>query len=358
MSATLYFDIYLLVISLLTIIVCQRYNQRSLIDYQRNNTSLKLLSWILCVFMILFIGFRPLHSVFLDMWNYNDYYNFLLGSPFEFDWSTDNLIFDNWFAYMASRNIPITYVFVLFATVYFSAMLIACQKFFPNDTLLSFLVYLAAFSTFSYGTNGLKAGMAASVFLVALAYQDKKLISIIIAVLSYGLHHSMMLVVSAYLIVLIINNSKFYFYFWIFCFIMGMLHVTYFQHMFAGFTDEHGAEYLLNERHAFRIDFIIYSSIPVYIGYLMKYRHNVSVKYYDTILNLYLLTNSIWMLCIYSEFPNRIAYLSWFLYPIVLLYPFVNVLWSNRQAIYLKCVVYGHLAFTLFMIYFYYVFFH
>jgi hypothetical protein len=45
----------------------------------------------------------------------------------------------------------------------------------------------------------------------------------------------------------------------------------------------------------------------------------------------------------------NVAYLSWFLYPIVLLYPFVNIYWSNRQYTYLKYVVWGHLGFTLFM---------
>ncbi len=358
MSAIYYHDIYLLLVLLLTIIVCQRYGLQTLSNNQRSGTSLVLLSWLVCAFLVFFIGFRPLHSTFVDMWNYNEYYHLLLGMPFDFQWDTENVAFDNWFAFMASRNIPITYVFVLFAAVYFGVMLVACQKIFPKDTLLAFLVYLAAFSTFSYGTNGMKAGMAASIFLLALAFYKNKWISIPIAIFSYFMHHSMMLVIVAYFVVLVVKNPKYYFWIWLFCFLIGMFHITYFQHFFAGFTDEHGAGYLLNERSAFRLDFIIYSSIPVLIGYLMIYRNKIRSKYYNVILNLYLLTNSVWMLCIYSDFPNRIAYLSWFLYPIVILYPFVDQLWSKKQHVYLKYVVYGHLGFTLFMNYIYYVFLH
>ena len=52
----------------------------------------------------------------------------------------------------------------------------------------------------------------------------------------------------------------------------------------------------------------------------------------------------------YAEFTNRIAYLSWFMYPIVLIYPCYAIkdklhpLVLNRQKI-----VLCHLAFTLFM---------
>lgn len=349
MLANYYQYIYMILVVLFTAIAMGHYNHNNLLNLNRKtaNTALSFINYII---FTTFIGLRPLHYVFVDMMNAYAQYSALWGGTFYFDWDVDNLIFDNYFSYMACSCVPIRIFFLNSAIIYFGSIYIAVKKLFPRDILLAFLVYLAAFSTFSYGTNGIKAGMAASIFLVALAYHDKKLISVLIALLTYGMHHSMKLVIVAYFIVLFLKNPKYYFMVWGFSFIMAALHITWFQHFFAGFTDEQGAGYLLTDRNSgFRIDFIIYSAVPVVVGYYMIYKHKLQSKMYNVILSLYLLTNSVWMLCMYSNFTNRISYLSWFLYPIVLLYPFVNIYWSNRQYTYLKYVVWGHLSFTLFM---------
>jgi len=351
-SASSYQPIYLTLVIILTIWIMHNYNQFVLSNVNRTTTSKSFFAFLICVFMIYFIGNRPVSGVyFVDMANYYEDYAMIFSERFFFDKEAENLFFDNWFTWMASEMIDITYVFVIFATIYFGLMYVACRKLFPKDTLLAFIVYLAAFSTFSYGTNGMKAGMAASTFLVALAYYDKLWISIPLAIFTMGQHHSMVLVIASYFLVLCIKNPKYYFVGWVVCLIMAALHISFFQSLFAGFADERGAEYLLGGRNSgFRIDFIIYSAVPVVIGYLMIFEYNLlKSRTYNIILNLYLTTNSFWMLCMYSESSNRIAYLSWFLYPIVLLYPFVNIIWHKQQIIYLRYAVYGHLGFTLFM---------
>ncbi len=357
LPASLYFPVYLLIVTFLTFYATQMYNQRILSDLNRTKTSKQIYALLVCTFIIFFIGMRPVSGkYFLDMANYNTNYEVLFGERFWFDREAENFFFDNWFAWMASEKVDITYVFLIFAAIYFSLMFVACRKLFPKDTFLAFMVYLAAFSTFSYGTNGMKAGMAASTFLVALAYYDKLWISIPLALFTMGQHHSMALVIASYFLVLVVKNPKYYFGGWVVCVIMAALHISFFQFLFAGFADERGSEYLLGGLHSgFRLDFIIYSAVPVAIGYLMIFEYGLlKSRTYNIILNLYLTTNSFWMLCMYSNFTNRIAYLSWFLYPIVLLYPFVNIIWHNHQIRYLKYAVYGHLAFTLFMMLIYY----
>lgn len=355
MLANYYHDIYLIVCSLLTVIVMGNYSRIDLSDEERYSQSQAVFAFFVTVIVILFIGFRPISSEFVDMGAYASHYNKMLGSYFFFDEEAENLIYDNMMSFMASSSIPVDIFFLTIALVYFGGMYIASLRLFPKDTLLAFLVCLAAFSTFSYGTNGIKAGMAASIFLLALSYYNKPLFSIPIALFTYGIHHSMLLVIVAYFCILLIRNTKLYFYVWAVSFCLAALHITWFQHYFAGFTDEHGAGYLLSQRNSgFRIDFIIYSAVPVFVGYLLTFKYAVVSKTYSIILNLYLLTNSVWMLCMYSNFTNRIAYLSWFLYPIVLLYPFVNLYWSDEQERYLKYAVYGHLGFTLFMTFIFY----
>ena len=74
---------------------------------------------------------------------------------------------------------------------------------------------------------------------------------------------------------------------------------------------------------------------------------------YKDLLNLYLCTNGVWMLCMYANFTNRIAYLSWFLYPIVLIYPFLNEELGPQRYRQFSKVMLCHLAFTLFMAFIY-----
>lgn len=360
--ALLYEPIYLIVVVLLTFMAMGQYSQKAIENQVRRNTSQSEIAFILAIAFSLAIGLRPQSKVFVDMMNYVQMYNVNRGEVFTFDWGLDNKIYDNLFLFWASNDIGITSFFLLIAFVYFMGIFIASKKMFPKDTLLAYVMYLGAFSTFSYSVNGAKAGAAAALFLVALAYRERAMVSILIALLSYGAHHSMQVVVVAYILTFFFKNPKHYLYGWLVCFMMGLLHITFFQEFFGGLTDEQGAGYLLNdspdEISGFRIDFILYSALPIFLGYRIINKYKIQSKFYIQIINLYTLTNSVWLLCLYGTSINRIAYLSWLMYPFVLLYPFVNLVWSNRQMGYLKYVVYGHLGFTLFMQFIYYGFIH
>ena len=356
--ASLYQSVYLLIVTLMTLYAMSLYNKWGKQFNTRNSSHIVA---FLLLFVIWFIGTRPLNGkYFIDMANYYQSYNIILGERFFFDRKAENLLFDNWFTWMASHYVSFSFVMQIFSAVYFGLMFVGCRKLFPKDTLLAFIVYLAAFSTFSYGTNGMKAGMATSLFLVAIAYREKLWISIPVALLTYGFHHSMTLVIGSYFVALFIKNPKYYFLGWLFCLLMAAFHVTFFQTLFAGFTDEHGAGYLLVDeettevRIGFRPDFILYSAIPIFLGYLAIYRYKFQSDMYSFLLRLYIMANAMWLLCMYAEFNNRIAYLSWFMYPFVLLYPFVGRERNLLQGKYFRWVVYGHLGFTLFMTFIYY----
>ncbi|MDO4462735.1 MAG: EpsG family protein [Bacteroidia bacterium] len=318
-------------------------------------------SLILCVFLVFFIGFRPHSNAFGDTANFAREWG---RTSWEgWTWDTENVIFDNLFVYWGTIFDDVTPIFLLCSAIYFSCILIACRKLFPANTLMIFLIYLAAFSSFSYGTNGIKAGAAGAIFLVALAYRTNLVVSIPLVLLSLGFHHSMQMPIAAYIITLVLKNKDWFFYGWLFCLAMAVLHVTFFQELFAGLSDSSGAGYLSNDTTAevqraksgFRIDFIVYSAMPVVMGYFVKYKYQLKDTLYDILLNMYLTTNGVWMLCMYAEFTNRIAYLSWFMYPLVLVYPCYAIanerhpLVQNRKAI-----VLGHLGFTLFMTLIYY----
>lgn len=358
--AIAYNGIYLGIISILTLIQCQKYSQRPYFYFQQKYQQPIIPTLILTISIILFIGLRPINSVFVDMVNYNDYYHIILGNPYHFNANTSNILFDNLFSWMAGLNIDITFFFLIIATIYFGGIGIACRKLFPKDTFYAILIYLAALSTFSYGTNGIKAGAAASLFLIAIAYHKQWLIALVALLLSYGFHHSMQLPIAAYMVVTIIRQPKYYLVFWILSLVLAAAHITFFQDLFANMTDEQGAGYLQSKgtnwggKEGFRLDFVLYSVAPIAVGYYAIFKHRINSQLYNFIYGVYLFTNSIWMLCMYANFNNRIAYLSWFLLPIVLIYPFMNEQISRNQYKTLNYIAFGHLAFTLFMVIIYY----
>ena len=352
-DAVFYSTIYLIIISLLTLFQC---TGKGYYLHRNNNHTGEI---CLLLLLILFIGFRPASYTFVDMMNYIGSYNHLEGSPFIFNLDVENKIFDNLFTYMASQSMGYTFFFVIIAVIYFTGIYICCRKLFPKDTFLAFLVYLGAFSTFSYATNGVKAGAAASIFLMALAYREKWWFSILLLLISWGFHHSMVLCVAAYVVASVYKNPKAYLLFWLFCLLIALLHIGFFQELFAGMADERGADYLTSTedwggKSGFRYDFVLYSATPVAIGWWIIFKKKIISDRYNFLLNVYLLTNGIWMLCMYASFTNRIAYLSWFMLPVVLIYPFINEKVSPRQDKYLSRITLAHLSFTLFMAFIYY----
>ncbi len=358
--AEYYYNIYLVVVSLITIKVYLQYaNRNGLREF--NPSTLDMSAGGCVLLMTLFIGLRPVSLVFADMVNYAGWYELLYeGVDFQFNWDVENKIWENLFAWWGSMSLGYTSFFVFVATIYFGGAYLGIRKLFPNHRLTAFLVFLAAFSTFSYGTNGIKAGAATSLFIWALGYRENLKVCIPLVLLSWGFHHSMIMVVAAFVITLFVKNPKYYFWIWGFCLLMAAAHVTAFANLFAGAITEKGAMYLTGgfnhgTKVGFRIDFIVYSAMPVIVGWyaIMKKKLQVS-ELYKKLLGLYLCLNGVWMLCMYAEFTNRIAYLSWFLYPIVLIYPFLNEQWGRNRYKKFGLVMLGHLGFTLFMNVIYY----
>lgn len=355
----LYQYIYLLIVLLMTVNYFNEYKKYGAhLRYGQRNVSLGA-GWIITIILVLFIGLRPISSAFSDTVQYAQTYQYFQNQPFAFDWNVDNKIFDNLFIGCSSFGIPISVFFTIIAFFYFFGIFQACKKIFPNAPMLSYVVYLGAFSTFSYGTNGIKAGAAASIFLVALSYKDNLKVCIPLLWVSLGFHHSMLVPIVAFVVAYFFKKPKWYLYGWLFCLLLAAAHITYFQSLFSGFTDEHGARYLVAGGKdaavsGFRPDFILYSAIPIFIGYYLITKRYIQSEYYNFLWCTYTLTNCVFLLCTYGTFINRIAYLSWLMYPFILLYPFVNAYWSNRQSRYLRYVVYGHLGFTLFMDFIYY----
>lgn len=364
-AARNYYTVYLIIVTIITLFTYSKYSKKNGDIISTTQRKKRDGTFLLVLFMVVFIGLRPASYVFVDMMNYITHYHALYeGIVFAFNRNAENFLFDNYLTWIGSKYLGTTFLFVSIAAIYFICTYIACKRMFPRDTLVAYLVFLAAFSTFSYGTNGIKAGAAAAIFLMALSFRKNLKICIPLILVSWGFHHSMIMTVVAFALTLVYKNSKVYFAGWCFCLLIAIAHITFFQELFAGIlsdSGDSGANYLNdvdNEwggRTGFRIDFVIYSAMPILVGYWAVYKKKLQLsKIYTCLLNLYMTLNGTWMLCMYANFTNRIAYLSWFLYPVVLIYPYLNENWGPTRYKDFSKVMLAHLGFTLFMQIIYY----
>lgn len=91
--------------------------------------------------------------------------------------------------------------------------------------------------------------------------------------------------------------------------------------------------------------------MPILVGYWAVFKKKIDNLKYNRLLSTYLLMNGLWLLCMYAGFTNRIAYLSWFMYPIVLIYPLLDkdCNWGKYRFRTVSFFAILHLGFTLFM---------
>ena len=99
----------------------------------------------------------------------------------------------------------------------------------------------------------------------------------------------------------------------------------------------------------FRWDFLLYSALPIFIGRFAIIKQQAIDKTYTFILHTYIFSNAFWVLINTASYSNRFAYLSWFLYPIVLIYPFCKIRFVQNQSVILAVLLIGLTAFTYFM---------
>ena len=104
----------------------------------------------------------------------------------------------------------------------------------------------------------------------------------------------------------------------------------------------------------FRIDFLIYSAMPVLMAWYVTVKRNFQDNVYNVIATTYVLANAFWVMVIRSEQSNRFAYLSWFLYPLVIAYPLLRMdLWEDQDRK-TALILFVYVGFTFFMDFVYY----
>lgn len=328
---------------------------------------------LLCtVFFIYYLGLRPVAGVFIDMPMYGLYYS---GVSFDTPYVPINLhgewLWRDLNVFCGHMGLNVNEFFFVIELIYLGGMYVCCLLLMRQNLWLSMLFFFTAFSTYSYGTNGVRNGLACSIELVALCLlasesQAKRVVSFILMFLTLGIHRSTMLPTAAALAtVYVVKDTKLAFRFWLISIALSLTIAPIVESFFValGFDDrmtsynqgQYNAE---NEEifsaTGFRWDFLLYSSGPVaMIWYVTRYRRFTDLAY-TIFANCYLLCNAFWIIVIRSSFSNRFAYLSWFLYPVVIAYPLLRMnLWKDQDRK-TAIILFFYSAFLFYMYFIYY----
>lgn len=334
-------------------------------QYKKN----EILALLLGFLVILFIGCRPISGVFVDMPMYAHVYNNIYG---------ENTLYDSrgeWVFYLIGTTckefgLSDKMYFLILSFIYYGCMVLACWRLMRRNFFLALIFCFTSFSCFSYGVNGLRNGVGCSLILLSITFLGKDkwnlAIAIVLMFLALNIHRSTLLPsVCALVSMFWLRNTKMAIFFWVASILISALIGNYVTEFFVnlGF-DDRMEQYAnldqsetittIDQLSGFRIDFIIYSIMPIIMAWYVTIKRNFKDKTYNIIAITYILSNAFWIMVIRSEQSNRFAYLSWFLYPLVIAYPLLRMnIWEDQDkktGIILLCYV----GFTFFMNFIYY----
>lgn len=242
--------------------------------------------------------------------------------------TTDNIFY--LYTYLVSKITDYNGYFFITALIYIGNYFLAAKRMSKNYHYIIMLMILTSFMFYSYGTNTIRAGFAFSFIILALTYYNNLWKMLILMFIGLGCHFSMIIPITAILLSKYFDKTKFYFILWCLSIPVSAIAGNYFEVLFTSFSTDHRVQYLLTtDTHynvGFRIDFILYSCLPMFLGYYYIYKKNFKSKFYKLVYNSFILANIFWLLVIRANFSDRFAYLSWFLIPILIIYPLI----SNR----------------------------
>lgn len=300
------------------------------------------LGYFLLISMILYMGTRPISFVFGDMINYADGFQKLQLNP--------NLEIDNdyifwYFTKLCAQMIDAREYFFLIAVIYILPNYFFVKKYFKEYWYIPLLMIFGSYSFWPFGVNGIRNGMATSIFTLALLfYKNNKWVMYGLMALAYGIHNSLMIPIGAFIVSGLYKNPKVYLYIWLVAIPLSIVGGSAWENFFGslGIGDDRVNKYMTGvaglettfSSTGFRWDFLLYSASAVFAGYYYIIKREFQDKFYTHLWGTYMIANAFWVLVIRASFSNRFAYLSWFLMAIVIAYPLFKVkFWEEHYKI-------------------------
>lgn len=363
-----YFYIFFLLCCWITTVYYIGSNGQKLL-YNKTNDPSQVFAIFVTALWAIMIGLRQIARDFGDMRGYAGQYNNLIPDFIPIDFNEEWFWYD-FQVFCKILGLNVHEYFLAVSLIYFGGMLICSIYIVRRNLWLAMLFFFTAFQTYTFATNGIRNGMACSIILIALAIMSEKkkltLPSALLIVLAIGTHRSTMLPSAAAIASMyFIKDTKIALRFWVASIAISLVAGHSVENFFAalGFDDRmssySAAQYDEDvsstfSSTGFRWDFLLYSVVPVVmVWYVTRYRM-FNDKMYNTIANTYLLCNAFWIMVIRAAFSNRFAYLSWFLYPVVIFYPLFRMnIWKDQDRK-TALVLFFYSGFTFYMFFIYY----
>lgn len=321
-------------------------------------------AFLLSVLAILFLGLRPTHYMFGDMVTYAKGYRVgrISGVAVEskgewfFAWIQQTLI---------DMGVDEQIFFLVCTIGYIYLQYWVCKKLLWENVWIAMLFILSAFEFYVFAVNGVRNGLACAMVMVAMtiAIQAKGsnaqlLLAALIAYLATGIHKSTVIPIGCALVALKwIKDPNLALKIWLasipLSLVAGGFFVAHVGDMMAGEATYNDYTHHQTESEfshtGFRWDFLLYSAMPVWLIWYTRVKKGIRDVVFDFLSVTYLLANSFWILVIRVNYSNRFAYLSWFLYPLVLAYGLIRLkIWEDQDRR-IGFFLLAHAGFTLIM---------
>lgn len=345
---------------------------------------------ILTLFLMVYMGLRPVSHVFGDTVNYAWGYKLANGlaffkMDFEEEWLWEFILLT-----CKQSGFTVNMWFLIVEIGYLGFVFLGLRKLLHENPWMAMLFFLSAFSTFTFGTNGIRNGLACSMVVFAFAIAANKgvgqLIQAgIVLVLAFGIHRSTALPIIAFFVAsYLIKSPKFAIGFWVASIGLSLVLGGFFTNFFMGLGfDDRMTSYATSmeqnkeqfSQTGFRWDFLLYSAMPVWLTwYICKKVDEERALYGETqeeietrvpgagriadahsmrvfyiLSTTYMLANSFWVMVNKAAFSNRFAYLSWFMYPVVIAYAVIRLhIWEDQDKK-AGLILVAHAGFTILM---------
>ena len=340
----LYQPIYIYSVMILVVITYFRFAPSNGTQILKHTPSISFPALVLALALILLMGLRPGTKEFGDTSMYiHNYENIINAYEWDEEWLWTNIAF-----FCKSIKLPTTAYLLLIDIIYIGTAFACCCILMKRNVWIAFLFVASSFSFYSYGINGIRNGTSLHILLLAIALitqtRASKIIGALLCIAAIGIHKSSMLPIASLLCALyVVKNPQKAINFWVASIFISLIAGNSVGEFFAslGFDDRMG-DYFNGQENAitmrqfshtgFRFDFLLYSAMPVLMTWYVTIKRKFNDRTFNIIAITYILANSFWVMVIRAAFSNRFAYLSWFLYPIVIAYPLLRFkIWNNQD---------------------------
>ena len=339
--------------------------------YQSNPGCTKLLRknsaflpFLFTLVVIFYIGLRECSWMFMDMMLYRHIWNISDPNSYVFLFDLKSEWFFSFVVATTKTLVPdVQFFFWTVAAIYAGCQFWACKRLLWENVWLAILFVLFSYQFFPFATNGIRNGMGAAIVMLAISFfcdRNTKgfLIGTLLFFVALGCHRSLIVPMFALMVSLfIIKDIKYAIYIWLVCIVLSLFTGSTFLNMMTGLgfddrmtTYSSASEKTMSQfsHTGFRWDFLLYSAMPVWLTWYVRYK-GILNRTFSLLANTYIIANSFWVIVCLVAYSNRFAYLSWFMYGLVIAYAVVRVpIWKNQDRV-AGQILLAHSIFTMIM---------